>query len=145
MEKKVLVSACLLGKACRYDGRSKPNRGVISALSNFSYVPVCPEELGGLPTPRKPSEIVGDRVVMVDGTDVTEQYKKGAEITLRIAEEQGCKTAVLKARSPSCGKGCVYDGTYTGTIISGNGITAQLLMDNGITVLDETEIEKLKI
>ena len=145
MEKKVLVSACLLGKACRYDGRSKPNRGVISVLSDFSYVPVCPEELGGLPTPRKPSEIVGDRVVMVDGTDVTEQYKKGAEITLRIAEEQGCKIAVLKARSPSCGKGCVYDGTYTGTIISGNGITAQLLMDNGITVLDETEIEKLKI
>ena len=145
MKKKVLVSACLLGERCRYDGESKPDQRVIEILSNYICIPVCPEVMGGLPIPRKPSEIQGDRVVMIDGTDVTEQYCKGAELSLCEAQKNGCAVAVLKARSPSCGKGFVYDGTYTKTLVKGNGICAQLLIDNGIDVIDETEIEKLKI
>ena len=143
MEKCIFVSPCLLGEKCRYDGCSKPNEGVQNALCGKAYVQACPEVLGGLPTPRKPSEICGDRVVMVDGTDVTANYKSGAEEALKIAKEHGCSVAILKAKSPSCGKGYVYDGTYTGTLTVGNGITAQLFIDNGITVLDETEIDKL--
>lgn len=143
--KKILVSACLLGVACRYDGCSKPNQGVIEAISKCSYIPVCPEELGGLPTPRKPSEIVGDRILMVDGTDVTREYKRGAELALKKALENGCEIAILKARSPSCGKGFIYDGTHTKTLTCGNGVCAQLLMDSGIKVIDETELDKLDL
>ena len=143
MEKCIFVSPCLLGEKCRYDGCSKPNQRVQEVLCGKAYVQACPEVLGGLPTPRKPSEICGDRVVMVDGTDVTENYKRGAEEALKIAKGHGCTVAILKAKSPSCGKGYVYDGTYTGTLTEGNGITAQLFIDNGIIVLDETEIDKL--
>lgn len=143
--KKILVSACLLGVACRYDGCSKPDAGVIEAVSKYAYIPVCPEVMGGLPTPRKPSEIVGDRVLMVDGTDVTCEYERGAELTLERARENGCEIAILKARSPSCGKGFIYDGTYTGTLTCGNGVCARLLMDNGIRVIDETELDKLDL
>lgn len=141
---KILVSACLLGEKCRYDGELKPNQNVIDILSQYECVKVCPEVMGGLPTPRKPSEIACGRVKMVDGTDVTREYKLGAELALAKAREQGCKIAVLKARSPSCGKGLVYDGTHTAALTKGDGVTARLLMDNGITVLDETEIEKLR-
>ena len=141
--KKILISACLLGEACRYDGKSKPNKAAIDLATKCQLFPVCPEVLGGLPTPRKPSEIQGRRVVMVDGTDVTEQYTKGAEHALEIARENGCDMAILKARSPSCGKGAIYDGTYSGSLTSGDGITAALLMDNGRDVFDETEIEKI--
>ena len=142
---RILISACLLGKNCRYDGKAKPNAMACSLGSKYELVPVCPEELGGLPTPRCPSEIKGERVVMADGTDVTCRYHAGAEAALKIAQEKGCKIAVLKARSPSCGKGFVYDGTYTGVLTVGNGITAQRLLDNGITVYDETEINKIEI
>ncbi len=143
--KRVLVSACLLGEACRYDGCSKPNQGVIDKISKCVFIPVCPEVMGGLPTPRKPSEIVKDRVLMVDGTDVTCEYKKGARIALDKALENGCEIAILKARSPSCGKGFIYDGTYTRTLTCGNGVCAQLLIDNGIKVIDETELDKLDL
>ena len=142
---RILISACLLGKKCRYDGKSKPVCSAVALASKYVLIPVCPEVMGGLPIPRKPSEIQGDRVVMVDGTEVTAQYRCGAELTLALARENGCCIAVLKARSPSCGKGTIYDGTYTGTLTAGNGITAQLLMDSGITVYDETEINKLKL
>lgn len=141
----ILVSACLLGEKCRYDGESKPNEQVLKLIGKYNCIPVCPEVDGGLPTPRKPSEIVGDRVIMCDGTDVTCEYNKGALLAYGTACKYGCKIAVLKARSPSCGKGFVYDGTYTKTLTKGNGITAELLMSNGITVLDETELEKLEI
>lgn len=143
--KKILVSACLLGEKCRYDGKSKPDINIINALSKFQYVKICPETLGGLSTPRKPSEIVGDKVIMVDGTDVTKEYTLGAKIALDIARKEECEIAILKARSPSCGKGFVYDGTYAKTLKEGNGICAKLLMDNGITVFDETEIDKLDL
>lgn len=143
--KKVLISACLLGEKCRYDGKSKPNESALELLSNYHLVPVCPEVLGGLSIPRKPSEIKGERVVMIDGTDVTCEYRLGAEKALKIAKENGITVAVLKARSPSCGKGMIYDGTYTGTLTSGNGITVQLFLNNGIKVYDETEIDKIEL
>lgn len=142
---KILISACLLGERCRYDGKSKPNASAQGLMSKYVLVPVCPEVIGGLPTPRKPSEIIGERVVMVDGTDVTCEYHNGALQTLELANKNGCRIAILKSRSPSCGKGLVYDGTYTSTLVKGNGVTAQLLLDNDITVYDETEINKLDL
>lgn len=143
--KSILVSACLLGEKCRYDGRSKPNEAVINKLKEYNVIPICPEVMGGLSTPRNPSEIIGDKVIMINGRDVTLEYKRGAEIALDIAQKNKCEFAILKARSPSCGKGLIYDGTYSGTLTKGNGICAELLMKNGIAVLDEEEIEKLDI
>ena len=146
MEKKrIFVSSCLLGCACRYDGASKPNERVKEILSECEYIHACPEVLGGLPTPRVPGEIVGERVIMANGTDVTAQYQKGAQAALDLARAYGCDSAILKARSPSCGKGLVYDGTFTKTLTSGNGVTAQLFIDNGIKVFDETELEGLEL
>ena len=143
--KNVLVSACLLGERCRYDGCSKPNEVVINKLKGHNIIPICPEVMGGLPTPRCPSEIVGDRVLMENGTDVTLEYNKGAQIALNLAIENQCDLAVLKARSPSCGKGFVYDGTYSKTLTKGNGICANLLIKNGLVVLDEREIEGIDL
>ena len=98
-------------------------------------IPMCPEQMGGLPTPRNPSERRGDRVVMRTGEDVTEQYRRGAACALRLYQLLGCKAAVLKERSPSCGCGAVYDGTFTGTLTAGDGVTAALLRAHGIRVL----------
>ncbi|MBQ9251382.1 MAG: DUF523 domain-containing protein [Clostridia bacterium] len=141
----LLISACLLGTPCRYDGASKAMPAQTLELLQRSYhlIPVCPEELGGLPTPRMPSERVGDKVLMKTGKDVTEEYRKGAEISLRIALEAGCKIAVLKERSPSCGHGEIYDGTFSGTLVPGNGCTAELLLANGIQVLGESQVSEL--
>ena len=140
--KPILVSACLLGEACRYDAQSKPCLEVIALSEKYRIIPVCPEVLGGLPTPRTPSEIVGDRVLMRDGTDVTAHYRKGAEAALRIARENGCTRAILKERSPSCGCGRIYDGSFTGTLTEGFGVTAALLRENGISVVGETQIDQ---
>lgn len=140
---KILVSACLLGTPCRYDGKSKPVNSVINLKSKYELIPVCAEVLGGLPTPRIGAEIVKDRVLRADGVDVTENYKNGAQEVLKIARKNNCKIAILKSKSPSCGKNGVYDGTFTRTLINKNGILADLLIKNGICVLDETEIEKL--
>ena len=139
----ILVSACLLGCACRYDGQSKPNPLVQELARRGLVVPVCPEQLGGLPTPRNPSERRGDRVVMSDGRDVTAEYRRGAEETLRLARLYGCAAAVLKERSPSCGSGQVYDGTFSGTLTAGWGTAAALLRDSGVRVLGESELEQL--
>lgn len=139
----ILVSACLLGVSCRYDGKSKPNENVIALKDRYNLIPVCPEIMGGLPTPRKASEIQGFQVVMGDGTNVTKEYRKGAEEVLRLCRLFGCKRAVLKEKSPSCGCGKVYNGTFSGKLIDGNGITAKLLMENGIEVFGETGIMNL--
>ncbi len=139
----ILVSACLLGVSCRYDGKSKPNENVIALKDRYNLIPVCPEIMGGLPTPRTASEIQGCQVVMGDGTNVTKEYRKGAEEVLRLCRLFGCKRAVLKEKSPSCGCGKVYDGTFSGKLIDGNGITAKLLMENGIEVFGETGIMNL--
>ena len=140
MKKPILVSACLLGQACRYDGKSKPKEAVLALMEKFELIPVCPETLGGLSIPRLPSEIRGGAVVSENGADVTEFFVTGAIEALKIAKKQGCETAVLKARSPSCGSGEIYDGSFSGELTEGDGITASLLKKNGITVYTEDEI-----
>ena len=140
---KLLVSACLLGCRCRYDGAAKRHPQALRLAKQYILVPVCPEQLGGLPTPRPPAERRGERVLTGTGTDVTEQYRRGAEETLRLCRVLCCGAAVLKERSPSCGAGTVYDGTFSGVLASGDGVTAALLRDGGIPVYGESQIEKL--
>ena len=140
---RLLVSACLLGVCCRYDGQSKQNEAVLRALAAHEIVPVCPEQLGGLPTPRPPAERKGERVINREGADVTAAYQKGAEETLRLCRLLRCDGAILKARSPSCGKEWVYDGGFTGMLTDGNGVTAELLLSQGIPVWTEEEMDSL--
>ena len=139
----ILVSACLLGVCCRYDGESKPCGEVIRLREKYILIPICPEVDGGLPIPRTPSERVGDKVLMRDGVDVTKNYIKGAEEALRLAKEYSCTCAVLKARSPSCGSGKIYDGTFSGNLTDRDGVCAELLKKNGISVYTEEEIHLL--
>ena len=142
--KKLIISACLLGEPCRYDGKSKPCQDIQKLKGDYLFLPVCPECMGGLPTPRPPAELQWDgRVVNREGIDVTAQYRKGAERVLEIAQREGCEIALLKEKSPSCGKGMIYDGSFTGTLISGNGVCVDLLTQNGIKVFGESEIERL--
>ena len=138
--KNILVSACLLGEPCRYDGKSKPCERVIALKDTYNLIPICPEVMGGLPTPRTPSEICGERVLMKDGCDVTENYNRGAQKALAIARENGCTVAVLKERSPSCGSGLIHNGLFDGGLVTGDGITTRLLKKEGIRVLGESEI-----
>ncbi len=140
---KILVSACLLGTPCRYDGASKRHPLIDALAEKYTLIPVCPEVLGGLPTPRTPSERVGERVLMRDGRDVTEHYRVGAEAALSVAQKEGCTLAVLKSRSPSCGSGEIYDGTFSRRLIPGDGMTAELLKAQGIAVLSEDDIPSL--
>jgi len=139
----ILISACLLGEKCRFDGQSKGNEKAIRLKERYNLVPVCPEVLGGLSTPRTPCEIIEGRVISKDGEDRTESYKKGAQIALEIALKNNCEIAVLKSNSPSCSHNKVYDGNFSKTLIKGMGITAELLINNGIRVIDENELEEL--
>ncbi len=138
MKEKVLVSACLLGAKCRYDGEERGS--ILEMPENWCPIPFCPEIYGGLPTPRVAAERVGEKVLTKDGRDVTEEYEKGADEALKMARRLGIKKAVLKERSPSCGKGYIYDGTFSTSLTKGNGVTAELLMKNGIEVFGESEI-----
>ena len=142
MKEAILISACLLGVRCRYDGGSKPQEPILRLMEKYTLIPVCPEQLGGLPTPRPPAERRDGRVVTQSG-DVTEQYRRGAEETMELCKLFGCEAAVLKERSPSCGHGQVYDGTFSGTLTAGDGVTAELLAAHGILVYGESQIEKL--
>ena len=139
----LLISACLLGIRCRYDGRSVKAVDVSALREKYNLIPVCPEIYGGLPTPRTPSERQGDKTVMKDGRDVTENYLLGAKAAYDLCLELGCKKALLKEKSPSCGKGKIYDGSFTGTLTDGSGVTAEYLMARGIEVYGESEIDKL--
>ncbi|MCF7858547.1 MAG: DUF523 domain-containing protein [Candidatus Cloacimonetes bacterium] len=136
----ILVSACLAGLKCRYDGKSNENSKVIELVKKGLAIPICPEQLGGLPTPRIPSEIINDKVFNKKGENVTNQFKKGAKETLRIAELFGCHKAILKQRSPSCGFGKIYDGSHTGRIVAGIGITAKLLSQKGLVIITENDL-----
>lgn len=140
---KILVSACLLGIDCKYNGKNNKNDKVIELLKDHELIPVCSEIMGGLTTPRTPSEIRKNKneVITKDGKNVTKQYQKGAQETLKIAKLYNCKTAILKEKSPSCGCGKIYDGTFTGTLIDGDGITARLLKEYGIKITGETTID----
>lgn len=135
MKEKILVSACLLGINCKYSGGNNYSEEVMEFLKDYEIIPVCPEQLGGLPTPRPASEIVGYKVINIEGNDVTANYIKGAEEALKTAKMHGIKKALLKAKSPSCGNGKIYDGTFTNTLIEGDGITTKLLKENDIKVI----------
>ena len=141
----LLISACLSGFECKYCGGSNVlDEALLAALrERYRLIPVCPESAGGLPTPRDPSERLGDRVVSSKGADVTAQYKKGADTALFLAEKYGCEKALLKAHSPSCGNDGIYDGTFTGVTVPGMGVAAEALTSRGITVYSEKELEKL--
>ena len=136
----VLISACLMGVRCRYDGGRKPLDCLDKLMDQHVLIPVCPEVLGGLPTPRVPAERRGERVVTKDGGDVTAQYFRGAAEVLRLAQRLGCTVAVLKERSPSCGSGQIYDGSFTGTLTQGFGVAAESLRCAGIRVIGESQL-----
>lgn len=137
----ILISACLLGLSCRYDGQAKASDGIEALQKQHTLIPFCPECMGGLPTPRPPAELVGDRVISKAGTDVTDAYQKGAAEALRLCSLLHCDCAILKERSPSCGHGQIYDGTFSGTLTQGDGITASLLVAHGIPVYGESMVK----
>ncbi|MCQ2444138.1 MAG: DUF523 domain-containing protein [Mailhella sp.] len=137
---RCVVSACLAGEECRYDGRSNLRPEIAGLVADGIAVPVCPEVLGGLPTPRIPSEIRGAGVFTSGGHDVTEAFTAGAREALRRARAAGCDTAILKARSPSCGCGRIYDGTFSRVLIPGDGIFAAMLRAEGFRLLTEEDI-----
>ena len=135
----LLVSACLLGFECKYSGGSnKLSDERIAALKKeYRLIPVCPETAGGLPVPRDPSERLGDKVISSRGKDVTAEFTKGAETALYLAKRYGCRKALLKRNSPSCGGEFIYDGSFSGKIIPGQGVTAELLRLEGIEIFGE--------
>ncbi|MCS7124160.1 MAG: DUF523 domain-containing protein [Candidatus Bathyarchaeota archaeon] len=135
-----LCSACLLGVRCRYDGKSALNKKVVELLKTETLIPVCPEQLGGLPTPREPAEVIGKKVITKSGQDVTEKFTHGARETLKIAKILGVREAIFKQGSPSCGCGRIYDGTFSGKTIKGDGVTTALLKKNGIKVITEEDL-----
>lgn len=130
-----LISACLAGINCKYDGHNNYNRVAKWLLDNNLAIPICPEELGGLPTPRVPSERVGDKVLSKEGEDVTKKFTKGASKSLEKALENNITIAILQARSPSCGVHQIYDGTFKGNLIKGEGLTTKLLREHNIKVI----------
>lgn len=134
-----LVSACLAGRPCRYDGTACPVPELKRLAAAGLAVPVCPEELGGLPTPRPPAEIRQSRVINAAGEDVTTQFERGAEAVLELARRHNVGLAILKARSPSCGVGPVYDGAFSRTLTPGAGVAAGKLRRNGIKVCSEED------
>lgn len=143
LKPKIIVSACLLGENCKYNGGNNYTQEVVKLKEKFNLIPICPECFGGLPIPRVPNEIINGRAISKNGEDFTKEYEDGAEKSLYIANESNCCYAVLKERSPSCGFGKIYDGTFSGTLIDGNGMTADLLDKNGIRIFGESEIDKL--
>ena len=135
-----LCSGCLLGIRCRYDGESRPHKRVSALAEKEVLIPVCPEQLGGLPTPREVCEKKGKKALTESGADVTENLKRGAEEVLKLAKIFRVKEVILKQRSPSCGYGMIYDGSFSGRVVKGAGFTASLLAKNGIKVITEEEL-----
>lgn len=136
----ILVSACLVGQACRYDGGSTPQPELVRLAQAGRVVPVCPEVLGGLSVPREPVELRAGKAVFRSGLDCTEAIQAGALRALALGLESGCRRAILKARSPSCGSGRVYDGTFSGRLVPGDGVLAALLKASGFEVVSEEEL-----
>lgn len=138
--RKIAVSACLLGYNCKYNGKNNLNPRLKEHLANCEVLPVCPEMEGGLPAPRIPCEIVGERVIDRNGEDRTEAYEKGAAAALHRMEEEGIDTVIVQPRSPSCGKSQIYDGTFTGRLIPGSGRFTEMAIKKGVNVLEPEEI-----
>lgn len=138
----LLVSACLLGFNCKYSGGNNalPPETLEALRLRFRLIPVCPEAAGGLPTPRIPCERRGEQVFSRDGRDLTAAFRSGAEIALRLAGRYGARKALLKSNSPSCGSGAVCDGSFTGVLIPGDGVTAALLKRHGVEVMGEQSL-----
>lgn len=145
----ILVSSCLLGLDARYNGQGIREDSLIEFLKDKKFLPVCPEQMGGLATPRKPCEIKivegSLKVVNIDGDDLTDNFVKGSEEVIKLAKEFDCKYAILKERSPSCGSGKVYDGSFSSKLIDGSGIAAKVLMENGIKVYNENNFKEMKL
>lgn len=137
----LVVSECLIGGNCKYNGGNNYHKTLIHYIKNIDVIPICPEVLGGLPVPRVPCEVVGGRVKSRDGLDVTKEFLDGAEKSLSLCKKYGVRTAILQSRSPSCGCGEIYDGTFKKQLIQGDGVTTKRLKENGIAVYDVEEIE----
>lgn len=146
----MIVSACLVGVNCKYNGENNSNEIVEKFLKDKEFIIICPEQLGGLTTPRNPSEIIykdgfevlkgNSKVISCDNVDVTDNFVKGAKEALKIAQMYNCKKALLKEGSPSCGCNLIYDGTFTGKKKSGMGVTSALFTENNIDVFSEKEL-----
>lgn len=143
MKEKILVSACLLGVNCKYDGSNNDNEKVNEYIKDKEIIIICPEIMGGLTTPREPSEILSKKVISKSGKNVTINFKRGAEEALMLAQKFNVKKALLKSKSPSCGCGQIYDGTFSGNLIKGDGITTELLKKHGIEVITEKDLNNL--
>lgn len=137
---KIMVSACLLGENCKYSGGNNRSEKVLAFLQGHEVFPICPEVMGGLPTPRVPAEIVSGVVISKAGVNVDREYRLGAAKALEIAQREKIDLAILQPRSPSCGAREIYDGTFSGRRIQGRGVTAALLMENGFRVIDADEL-----
>ncbi len=143
MKEKLLVSACLLGENCKYSGGNNYSPAVGALREHFELIPVCPEQLGGLPTPRVPSERADEKVLTREGADVTDAFRLGAQKTLETAQAHGIRRAVFQERSPSCGCGMIYDGTFSGKLVPGDGVTTELLRSHGIEVTGGSSLDQL--
>lgn len=137
---RIMVSACLMGENCKYNGGNNLSQKVLNYVKGHEVIPVCPEVLGGLPTPRIPAEIVDGTVITKDGRNVNEEFKKGAEIALKMAVENQIDLVILQSRSPSCGPKQIYDGSFSGKRIDGQGIFAKLLIEKGVKILDVEDL-----
>jgi uncharacterized protein YbbK (DUF523 family) len=142
-KEKILVSACLLGINCQWDGTSSKNKKILKLAKDFILIPVCPEILGGLPIPRERAERKGEKVITKSGKDVTKYFEKGAKEVLKICKILKIKKAILKQKSPSCGCGKIFNGTFSGKLIKGDGVTTKLLKKNGIEVFTEEDIDSI--
>ena len=136
----ILVSACLCGINCKYNGSNNYNEKIFKLVKEGKAIPICPEQLGGLSTPRLPSEIKEGKVINKEGIDVTNNFKRGANEVLELCKKLKINKVILKSKSPSCGKGKIYDGNFNGTLIDGNGILTELLLKNNIEVINSDEI-----
>ena len=136
----ILVSSCLLGLNCRYDGKGVLSNDIIRLKEKYNLIPFCPEIYGGLPTPREPAEIINGKVITKSGKDVTSSYIQGAKQALNLCELFNCKIAILKEKSPSCGYHKIHNGKFDGGLVNGDGITAKLLSNNGIIVIGESQV-----
>lgn len=140
---KIAVSSCLLGICCKYNGKSNYNKEICALKEKHQLIPICPEVLGGLSIPRIPAEIIKDQVINQEGVNVTKNYIQGAKKAYQILEENDIRVVILKSKSPSCGKGEIYDGTFSHTLIEGNGITSQLFLEKNIKIYNENNFKDL--